>query len=256
MRRRNLIGAAEMPYRLARLEPGGPAVDTECDSGDYRETLERCLAEFGWEEKRALQGRADRRPLSRRRGRLLYRGRRRRAEGDGAARTRTGRHGVGVCRLDRGRAGPRNGDGADRRRYARPAARAGARVPRLDPLSGTRGTARSRRARRCSAARRCSRAPRPCSKRSGPPPPRGLASLPNEIELVDGRARARRRPLARLRRTGGGRSAGRRHFRQRQQADLHLRVGGGACRGRPGNRAMSSCWTVSSSRMSAASSTR
>jgi hypothetical protein len=26
-------------------------------SGDYRETFERCLAEFGWEEKRALQGR-------------------------------------------------------------------------------------------------------------------------------------------------------------------------------------------------------
>src|SRR5882762_7179077 len=57
MRRRNLIGAGEMPYRLPRLEPGGPAVDTECDSGDYRETLECCLAEFGWEEKRALQGR-------------------------------------------------------------------------------------------------------------------------------------------------------------------------------------------------------
>src|SRR6201997_3744488 len=57
MRRRNLIGAGKMPYRLPRLEPGGPAVDTECDSGDYRETLERCLAEFGWEEKRALQGR-------------------------------------------------------------------------------------------------------------------------------------------------------------------------------------------------------
>jgi hypothetical protein len=55
MRRRNLIGAGEMPYRLPRLEPGGPAVDTECDSGDYRETFERCLAEFGWEEKRALQ---------------------------------------------------------------------------------------------------------------------------------------------------------------------------------------------------------
>jgi carbon-monoxide dehydrogenase large subunit len=57
MRRRNLIGAGEMPYRLPRLEPGGPAVDTECDSGDYCDTLERCLAEFGWEEKRALQGR-------------------------------------------------------------------------------------------------------------------------------------------------------------------------------------------------------
>src|SRR6516165_8933442 len=57
MRRRHLIGAGEMPYRLPRLEPGGPAVDTECDSGDYRETFERCLAEFGWEEKRTLQGR-------------------------------------------------------------------------------------------------------------------------------------------------------------------------------------------------------
>ena len=57
MRRRNLIGPSEMPYRLARLEPGGAAVDTECDSGDYRETLDRCLAEFGWEEGRTLQGR-------------------------------------------------------------------------------------------------------------------------------------------------------------------------------------------------------
>ena len=57
IRRRNLIGAAEMPYKLPRLEPGGPAADTECDSGDYGEALERCLAEFGWAEKRALQGR-------------------------------------------------------------------------------------------------------------------------------------------------------------------------------------------------------
>ena len=56
MRRRNLIGAGEMPYRLPRLEPVGPAGDTECDSGDYRETLEHCLAEFGWEERLALQG--------------------------------------------------------------------------------------------------------------------------------------------------------------------------------------------------------
>ncbi len=56
MRRRNLIGAVEMPYKLPRLEPGGPAVDTECDSGDYGEALDRCLAEFGWAEKRALQG--------------------------------------------------------------------------------------------------------------------------------------------------------------------------------------------------------
>jgi hypothetical protein len=39
MRRRNLIGAAEMPYKLPRLEPSGPAADTECDSGDYGEAL-------------------------------------------------------------------------------------------------------------------------------------------------------------------------------------------------------------------------
>src|SRR5579863_4797332 len=57
MRRRNLIAAVEMPYKLARLEPGGPAVDTECDSGDYSEALDRCLSEFGWPEKRKLEGR-------------------------------------------------------------------------------------------------------------------------------------------------------------------------------------------------------
>ena len=39
IRRRNLISAAEMPYKLPRLEPGGPMVDTECDSGDYGEAL-------------------------------------------------------------------------------------------------------------------------------------------------------------------------------------------------------------------------
>jgi carbon-monoxide dehydrogenase large subunit len=57
MRRRNLIDAGEMPYKLPRLEPGGAATDTECDSGDYQEPLDRCLAEFGWAEKRAWQGR-------------------------------------------------------------------------------------------------------------------------------------------------------------------------------------------------------
>src|SRR5580700_8941876 len=29
IRRRNLISAAEMPYKLPRLEPGGPTADTE-----------------------------------------------------------------------------------------------------------------------------------------------------------------------------------------------------------------------------------
>jgi len=45
------------PLTPPRLEPVGPVGDTECDSGDYREAFERCLAEFGWAEKRALQGR-------------------------------------------------------------------------------------------------------------------------------------------------------------------------------------------------------
>jgi aerobic carbon-monoxide dehydrogenase large subunit len=57
MRRRNLISAAEMPYKLPLLEPGGPGSVTEADSGNYAEPLDRCLAEFGWEQKRALQGR-------------------------------------------------------------------------------------------------------------------------------------------------------------------------------------------------------
>jgi carbon-monoxide dehydrogenase large subunit len=56
MRRRNLVADAEMPYPLARIEPGDLYAQTECDSGDYRHALGRCLAEFGWEEKRTLQG--------------------------------------------------------------------------------------------------------------------------------------------------------------------------------------------------------
>jgi aerobic carbon-monoxide dehydrogenase large subunit len=57
MRRRNLVTDAEMPYRLARVEPSELSAEAECDSGDYAHALERCLAEFGWEEKRKLQGR-------------------------------------------------------------------------------------------------------------------------------------------------------------------------------------------------------
>src|SRR5271166_474237 len=45
-RRRNLIAEAEMPYRLATVEPLGIASET--DSGDYRTTLERCLHEIDW----------------------------------------------------------------------------------------------------------------------------------------------------------------------------------------------------------------
>jgi carbon-monoxide dehydrogenase large subunit len=53
-RRRNLLTEAEMPYPLARVVELDLA--TETDSGDYRITLDRCLAEFGWAAKVPLQG--------------------------------------------------------------------------------------------------------------------------------------------------------------------------------------------------------
>ena len=53
-RRRNLVGAAEMPYQMASIAPV-PRND-QLDSGENRETLERCLQEIRWDEKRALQG--------------------------------------------------------------------------------------------------------------------------------------------------------------------------------------------------------
>jgi aerobic carbon-monoxide dehydrogenase large subunit len=56
MRRRNLLTAQDMPYALVGIAPDDGFGDTECDSGDYRVTLERCLEEFGWEEKKALAG--------------------------------------------------------------------------------------------------------------------------------------------------------------------------------------------------------
>src|SRR5215470_14511929 len=53
-RRRNLLAEAEMPYRLATVEP--LAIETETDSGDYGSTLARCLAEIDWSAKSAMQG--------------------------------------------------------------------------------------------------------------------------------------------------------------------------------------------------------
>ena len=53
-RRRNLITEAEMPYRLATVEP--LHIGTETDSGDYAVTLARCLEEIDWGTKAALQG--------------------------------------------------------------------------------------------------------------------------------------------------------------------------------------------------------
>ncbi|HUZ74157.1 MAG TPA: xanthine dehydrogenase family protein molybdopterin-binding subunit [Stellaceae bacterium] len=54
-RRRNLVAAAEMPYPLPTVMPLDSA--TECDSGDYATTLDRCLAEIDWPDKVKLQGR-------------------------------------------------------------------------------------------------------------------------------------------------------------------------------------------------------
>jgi carbon-monoxide dehydrogenase large subunit len=54
-RRRNLITAAQMPYELPVVLPYNSG--TSCDSGDYRVTFERCLEEFGWNEKAKLEGR-------------------------------------------------------------------------------------------------------------------------------------------------------------------------------------------------------
>ena len=53
-RRRNLIGEAEMPYPLATVQTLD--LETECDSGDYQKTLERCLEEFKWAERSKLSG--------------------------------------------------------------------------------------------------------------------------------------------------------------------------------------------------------
>lgn len=56
LRRRNLILRSEMPYPLAVAEPGDGLGQTSCDSGDYSETLQRCLDGFGWADKLKIDG--------------------------------------------------------------------------------------------------------------------------------------------------------------------------------------------------------
>ncbi len=53
-RRINLVTKEEMPYPLATIRPPEKAEDL--DTGDYSSTLDRVLAEIGWSEKQALQG--------------------------------------------------------------------------------------------------------------------------------------------------------------------------------------------------------
>ena len=53
-RRKNLVAEHEMPWALPNVQPldQGSATDT----GDYQQTLDRCLKDFGWAEKSRLQG--------------------------------------------------------------------------------------------------------------------------------------------------------------------------------------------------------
>jgi carbon-monoxide dehydrogenase large subunit len=55
LRRRNLVAKEAMPHPFPLLQPSPSP--SELDSGDYRITLDRCLAEIGWTEKSKLKGR-------------------------------------------------------------------------------------------------------------------------------------------------------------------------------------------------------
>ncbi len=55
VRRRNLVPPGAMPYSLPSITPA--PTPSALDSGNYEITLDRCLAEFGWQEKIALNGR-------------------------------------------------------------------------------------------------------------------------------------------------------------------------------------------------------
>jgi aerobic carbon-monoxide dehydrogenase large subunit len=54
IRRRNLVTSAEMPFRLADITPYDHS--DELDSGDNPALLDRCLIDFGWQEKAKLAG--------------------------------------------------------------------------------------------------------------------------------------------------------------------------------------------------------
>ena len=132
-RRRNLIAEADMPYALAKVHVLD--IVSECDSGDYQMTLDRCLAEFNWAERSKLQGKLiDGRYHGIAIGCYL--------EGGGTGPRENARLVIEADgkisvyrRLVVGRPGRRNGIFADRRRRARTADGAHQqRVPRLDRL--------------------------------------------------------------------------------------------------------------------------
>jgi carbon-monoxide dehydrogenase large subunit len=53
-RRKNLIKEAELPFHTGKLVPYEP--ETDFDTGDYHATFERAVAEIGWEQNKAKQG--------------------------------------------------------------------------------------------------------------------------------------------------------------------------------------------------------
>jgi carbon-monoxide dehydrogenase large subunit len=53
-RRRNLVAEHEMPWAFPNVQPLDQGSET--DTGDYQQTLDRCLKDFGWAEKQKLQG--------------------------------------------------------------------------------------------------------------------------------------------------------------------------------------------------------
>jgi len=56
MRRRNLLTSEHMPHPLPTVLPNDGFAETACDSGDYRTAFDRCLQEFGWDDKASLAG--------------------------------------------------------------------------------------------------------------------------------------------------------------------------------------------------------
>ena len=130
VRRRNMIRADEMPYRVGiPYRDGEPIV---YDSGDYPGALEKALDAVGGVAafRRRQERGAPRRPLSRARHRLLYRGHRGRAVRKRVCPHRPVRQDLRLVR--RLPAGPGHGDDllADRRRSVEGRARGRRRVAR------------------------------------------------------------------------------------------------------------------------------
>ena len=202
-RRRNLVTQAEQPYPIAHVQPTD--AKDQYDSGDYRETLDRCLQEIRLGGEIEARRQADRRRLSRPRHRLLHRGRRRRPEGNArGSRSTTTARSRSIIGTIVGRAGRRDDVRADRRRRARNSDRPHPpRLSRLDRL-------RQRRLRRVSfaldrdgrlGAARCRQQPDGGVARSRRPAP-GLRCRGDQARRGQGR-RARRQDRCRSRSSPG-----------------------------------------------------